>query len=98
VRRRLHRTDLSQPDIVAELRKLGDQVSIIGRPVDLLIRSGSKYWTAEVKTPGKDSKKRQLAQVNHATDADTHNSPHFVLMTIEDAIRARNIVLNVEAS
>lgn len=97
MRRRLHRTDLSQPDIVAELRKLGDQVSIIGRPVDLLIRSGSRYWTAEIKTPGKDSKKRQPAQVDHAADADTHNSPHFILMSVDDAIRARNIVLNVEA-
>lgn len=94
--RRVHRTDLSQPDIVAALRKLGDQVSIIGRPVDLLIRSGSKYWTAEVKTPGGDAKKRQPSQIEHAADADTHNSPHFVLMSVDDALRARNIVLNVE--
>jgi hypothetical protein len=89
-RRRFHRTDLSQPDIVQALRDCGDYVAIIGRPVDLLVRAGSRYFTAEVKTPGYDAKKRQPSQIAHAKDADAHGAPHFVLMSVDDAIRTRN--------
>lgn len=92
-RRRFHRTDLSQPDIVKALRDCGDYVAIIGRPVDLLIRSGWSYWTAECKTPGSDAKKRQPAQVKHAADAAAHGAHHFVLHTVDEAIRIRNAIV-----
>jgi hypothetical protein len=92
-RRRFHRTDHSQPDIVSTLRECGDYVAIIGRPVDLLIRSGQRYWTAECKTPGPDAKKRQPSQIGHADDALAHGAPHFVLQTPDDAIRIRNALV-----
>jgi hypothetical protein len=92
-RRNVHRTDLSQPDIVRALRDCRDYVAIIGRPVDLLIRTGHRYWTAEVKTPGKDAKHRQPAQVTHAADADAYGAPHFVLMSVDDAIATRNRIV-----
>lgn len=92
-RRRFHRTDLSQPDIVKALRACGDKVDIIGRPVDLLIRTGHRYWTAEAKTPGANAKRRQLSQVEHAKDAEAHRAPHFVLTSVEDAIATRNRIV-----
>jgi hypothetical protein len=88
--RRLHRTDHSQPGIVKALRRCGDYVAIIGRPVDLLVRSGARYWTAECKTPGPDAKRRQPAQLDHDADAREHGAPHFVLTSIDEAIRIRN--------
>lgn len=90
--RRKHRTDLAQPDIVDALRACGDKVDIIGRPVDLLVRSGRVRWTAEVKTPGKDQEKRQPCQVEHAKDATASGAPHYVLMSVEEALRARQEV------
>lgn len=87
------KADISQGPIVAALRQCGDKVDIIGRPVDLLIRSHTKYWTAEVKTPGKDAKRRQPAQIKHADDATHHGAPHFVLTCVNDAFSARNTVI-----
>lgn len=92
-RRRFHRTDHSQPDIVDALRAVGDYVAIIGRPVDLLIRTGHRYWTAEAKTPGRNQKREQPAQVAHRADATSHGAPHFVLMSVDDAINTRNRIV-----
>lgn len=92
-RRRFHRTDLSQPDIVAALRGCGDYVAIIGRPIDLLIRSANRYWTADCKTPGKHAKDEQPAQVAHRTDATAHGAPHFILQTVDEALRVRNALV-----
>lgn len=91
--RRRHRTDLSQPDIVDALRACGDYVAIIGRPVDLLVRSGTTYWTAEAKTPGKNQKREQPAQITHRKDAAEHGAPHFKLMTVDEAIHTRNRII-----
>jgi len=91
--RRTHRTDLSQPDIVKALRAVGDYVAIIGRPVDLLVRSGTRYWTAEIKTPGKEAKREQPTQTMHNWDAVTHSAPHFKLLTVEEAIATRNRIV-----
>lgn len=87
--RRAAKVDQSQPDIVAALRACGDYVAIIREPVDLLVRTGSVYWTAECKTPGKNAKRRQPAQVDHGADADSHYAPHFVLQSVDEAIAAR---------
>jgi hypothetical protein len=84
--------DISQPDIVKTLRKLGDHVAIIGRPVDLLIRTRSTYWTAECKTPGPNQKREMAVQIEHRQDAQTHNAPHYILMSIEDAARVHNLL------
>jgi len=89
-RRRFHRTDHSQPEIVEALREVGDYVAIIGRPVDLLIRTGHRYWTAEAKTPGGNQKREQPAQVTHREDATAHGAPHFILLSVDDAIATRN--------
>jgi len=88
------KADISQAPIVDALRQCGDKVDIIGRPVDLLIRSHAKYWTAEVKTPGKNEKRRLPAQVKHADDATHHGAPHFVLTCVNDALSCRNNVIN----
>jgi hypothetical protein len=87
------RADISQAPIVSALRQIGDKVDIIGRPVDLLVRSQSRYWTAEVKTPGKHVKHRQQAQIDHAEDATAHDAPHFVLTCVNDAFNARHQVI-----
>jgi hypothetical protein len=92
-RRRFHRTDLSQPDIVQALRDCGDYVAIIGRPVDLLVRTANRYWTAECKTPGQHAKDEQPAQIQHRKDASGHGAPHFTLQTVEDAIQVRNALV-----
>jgi hypothetical protein len=91
VRRYSNKADISQPDIVKTLRKMGDHVAIIGRPVDLLIRTHSTYWTAEVKTPGPNQRREMPAQIDHRKDAQSHNAPHYILMSIEDACRVHNL-------
>jgi hypothetical protein len=91
VRRYAAKVDISQPDIVKTLRKLGDHVAIIGRPVDLLIRTRSTYWTAEVKTPGGNQRREMPVQIEHREDAQRFNAPHYVLMSIEDACRVHNL-------
>ena len=88
------KADISQAPIVDALRSLGDKVDIIGRPVDLLIRTHSLYWTAECKTPGKNQKRRQEVQKAHADDANAHHSPHFVLTSVDDALSCRNTVVD----
>lgn len=84
------KSDISQAPIVKALRKLGDKVDIIGRPVDLLVRTHARYWTAEVKTPGPNQKRRMQAQIEHAADADAHGAPHYVLTSVEDALTVHN--------
>lgn len=89
--RRAAKVDISQPGIVSALRKLGDHVAIIGRPVDLLVRTRSTYWTAEVKTPGDHQRREMPVQIQHREDAQRFNAPHFILMSIEDACRVHNL-------
>lgn len=91
MRRYSAKVDISQPDIVKTLRKLGDYVAIIGRPVDLLVRTRSTYWSAEIKTPGKHQRHEQPVQIKHREDAQVHNAPHYILMSIEDAARVHNL-------
>lgn len=87
----VNKVDISQPDIVKALRKLGDTVAIIGRPVDLLIRTRSTYWTAECKTPGGNQRREMPVQIEHRKDAHRFNAPHYILMSIEDAARVHNL-------
>lgn len=91
--RRAAKVDISQPLIVEALRAHGDYVAIIGRPVDLLIRSGKVYWSAEIKTPGGNQKREQPAQTLHNWDAVTHGAPHYKLMSVDEALAARRAVL-----
>lgn len=92
MRRYSAKVDISQPDIVKTLRKLGDRVSIIGRPVDLLIRTRSTYWTGEVKSPGKNQKREMPAQIAHREDAQRFGAPHYILMSVDDAVRIHNLL------
>lgn len=92
--RRAAKVDISQPEIVDALRKVGAHVNIIGRPVDLLVRTHSVYWTAEVKTPGPNQRREQPIQIEHRRDAQRFNAPHYILMSIEDAIRVHNLLVN----
>lgn len=48
--RRVHRADLNQAEIVAELRQIpGLTVEIMGRPVDLLIGYRGRTYLVDVK-------------------------------------------------
>lgn len=94
MRRYSAKVDISQPGIVKALRKLGDHVAIIGRPVDLLIRTHSTYWTAEVKTLGGNQRREMPVQVEHREDAQSHNAPHYILMSVEDACRVHNVLVH----
>ena len=90
--RRAAKVDISQPAIVKTLRKLGDTVYVIGRPVDLLVRTRSTFWTGEVKTPGNNQKREMPVQIEHRKDAQRFNAPHYILMSIEDAARVHNLM------
>jgi hypothetical protein len=92
MRRYAAKVDISQPQIVDTLRKLGDTVYIIGRPVDLLVRTRSTFWTGEVKTPGGNQKREMPVQIEHRKDAQRFNAPHYILMSIEDAARVHNLM------
>lgn len=91
MRRYSAKVDISQPGIVKALRNLGDHVAIIGRPVDLLVRTRSTYWTAECKTPGGNQRREMPVQIEHREDAQDHNAPHYILMSIDDACRVHNL-------
>jgi hypothetical protein len=84
--------DISQPAIVEALRGCGDYVAIIGRPVDLLIRTGSVYWTGEVKSAGKNQKREMPAQIKHRDDARAHQAPHWILIDVDRALYIRHII------
>lgn len=88
------KADAMQAPIVAYLRSIGCKVDIIGRPVDLLIRIGSRYVTAEVKTLGPNQKRRMQAQIDHAKDAAEHDAPHYVLMSLDEAGTMYRDVMN----
>ena len=90
------KVDLTQADIVAALRAHGDSVYLIGQPVDLLVRTRSVWWTCETKTPGKNEKRRQQIQREHEADCIANNAPHFTVKSVDEVMRARNIVLGAE--
>lgn len=91
--RRAAKVDQSQPDIVKALRTCGDYVAIIGRPVDLLIRTCEIYWTAECKTPGPNARREMPIQIEHREDAERHHAPHFILKSAAEAIAIRNKIV-----
>ena len=94
--RRAAKVDDSQAAIVSALRQCRCKVDVIGQPVDLLVRIGSLYATAECKTPGRNSKRRQPAQVEHQQDASTHKAPHYVLMSVDDALAMYKAVMDMQ--
>lgn len=49
-RRRTHRSDANSAAIVQAARKLGITVVHIGRPVDLLVGIGDRWWPVELKS------------------------------------------------
>jgi hypothetical protein len=69
--RRAAKADISQPQIVSDLRKAGFDVEILGLPVDLAVRRKnwppSLFVMIEIKTPRKNGAitldKRQVRQV-----------------------------------
>ncbi len=85
--------DQAQPKIVEALEACGDTVHFIGQPVDLLIRTWSLWWTCEVKTPGKNAKRRQKAQTDHEADCTENGALHFTVSSIDEVIAARESVI-----
>ena len=51
MKRRVHRSDLNQPDIIHALKKIGCTVDVIGEPVDLLVGYRKKNFLIECKSP-----------------------------------------------
>lgn len=62
--RRAARVDNNQADIVKALRRIGVQVEIIKKPVDLLICHRGVTSVAEVKNPDADSPRLTKDQVD----------------------------------
>lgn len=58
--RQAAKVDANQPDIVADLRKIGATVWVIGRPVDLLVGYRHRTFIFEVKDPEQDAWHRKL--------------------------------------
>lgn len=91
--RRAARVDSTQALIVEVLRTHGDTVHIIREPVDLLVRTWSLWYTVEVKTPGKNAKRRQQSQRDHEADCTENGALHFTVSSIDDVIAARETVI-----
>ena len=75
-------TDLNQKEIVSALRKVGCQVEIIGKPVDLLVGYRVHNFLLEIKRPGQ--KPRTKAQKDFLKD---WKGQVRVVETPEEAIR-----------
>ena len=83
-RRRNHRTDDNQPEIVKALRKIGAEVYDIGRPVDLLVYFRGKWFPVEVKNPeGLNRLTRDQKQF-----LETTSGPVPIVESAEGAIEA----------
>ena len=76
------KNDKSQPEAVAELRKLGYIVEIIGKPVDVMVRHHlwpENVWcVAEFKTPNaKGEVVMRKDRVDQQSFCNDHNVPYW---------------------
>lgn len=62
------KVDLNQKEIVDALEKIGCDVRVIGRPVDLLVGYRKRNFLIEVKVPGAKVDKRQQEQRDFIRD------------------------------
>lgn len=87
MRRRIHRTDETQPDIVKGLRQCGFQVKIIGRPCDLLIRARETKRLTLLEVDGiTRHRKRDPDQLAFLAEWEVP-----LVRTLDDALRALDI-------
>lgn len=59
---RAERTDANQQDIIDDLRKVGADVYVIKRPVDILVGYRNRCWVFEIKDPKQTKQNRQLTK------------------------------------
>ena len=59
---RAERIDRNQPDIIKDLRKVGADVFIIRKPVDIMVGFRGRTYIFEIKDPEKDKTHRQLTR------------------------------------
>lgn len=79
------RRDLSEPDIVTALERIGALVERLDEPCDLLVKFRGVVYLGECKTPGigRPSKKLNAKQAEFCRD---WNVPYW--LTPEDALRS----------
>jgi len=85
VRRRQHRTDHNQADIIKALRACGCVVHDIGRPVDLLVGFRGGTYLVEVKNK---AGRNRLTPAQHAFIAAWCGGPLLVVTDAADAVEA----------
>ncbi len=85
MKRRVHRPDANQPEIVKALRKVGAIVKLVERPVDLLVGYRGNTWLMDVKN--KDGRNR-LTPAQDAFFDEWNGGPLLVVHTVEQAIEA----------
>jgi hypothetical protein len=86
VRRRTHRTDETQRDIVAALRAGGVKVWCIGRPCDLLCRAGARLFLLDCDGVTK-YRKRDKEQLENFEIWNVR-----IVKTPEEALRAAGVL------
>ena len=88
-RRRVHRADANATALVELARKLGILVYPIGRPVDLLVFVGGKWYPCEVKAlKGKYTE----WQAEFFTETLDKRAPILTWRTEADVISAANCI------
>ena len=82
------KVDRNQGDIVAELKKIGCNVEVIGTPVDLLVGFRGRNYLLEVKVPkskGERGGKKTEAQEEFFA---TWRGQKAIVQSPDDALRA----------
>ena len=81
------RRDLSEPEIVAALRKAGARVWHLDRPFDLLVGLSGRFTVLECKS-GKRVRKDQQHQTDELLAAQAMGLPVYRVTTPEEALKA----------
>ena len=83
---RAERTDANQQDIIDDLRKVGADVYVIKRPVDILVGYRNRCWIFEIKDPEQTKQNRQLTKFQQVF-FDTWRGQVDKIETSEQAIK-----------
>lgn len=82
--RKTGKRDKIEPQIIAELRRLGAKVWQLDEPVDLLVGWQGAWYPVEIKSgPGAPISK---SQAQFFADCDAVNLPYFIFDHIDDSL------------
>ena len=88
--KRMHKVDTNQPEIVADLRKIGASVhstAMVGNGFpDIVVGMFGKNWLFEIKDPGKPPSARKLTDKEKTFHA-LWQGDVSVIYTTEDAVK-----------